>query len=222
MADSDDEYTFGDSIDTCIMGSQAWLKDQRSRRSKTSSETSSQTETKKTKACELAICRLEAQPSLSFHATYPPMPLSNDTKTRIQRALDEDMTIYHFEMDSTKDVKSLSVQVVGKTLAIHTVTLNEFPTCTCPDAIRKTHLPRRRLCKHHYFVLLKVLQVDKYLTKSEDLDLHLRTQLSSSDILRLINLLETMHQSYFEKLFFWNPLVQKMDALESAGTLTQY
>ena len=48
-----------------------------------------------------------------------------------------------------------SFTVAGSTGNIYTVTLDNVPTCTCPDFLRK-----RDLCKHIFFVLLKCIGVE--------------------------------------------------------------
>ena len=45
--------------------------------------------------------------------------------------------------------------VLGATGNVYDVTINKFPSCSCPDAAKGN------LCKHRFFVMLRVLKLEQ-------------------------------------------------------------
>ena len=56
--------------------------------------------------------------------------------------------------DYDKDILERQYEVMGTTGNAYTVTINNKPSCTCPD-----NTIRRRRCKHIYFVLTRIMRV---------------------------------------------------------------
>lgn len=52
------------------------------------------------------------------------------------------------------DILERVYEVMGTTGNVYTVTINNIPSCTCPD-----YVTRSRRCKHIYFVLTRIMKV---------------------------------------------------------------
>ncbi|RHZ50711.1 hypothetical protein Glove_493g50 [Diversispora epigaea] len=77
---------------------------------------------------------------------------SNDTKLRMERALNQPIHLIDFkEIDATKHEYS----ILGPTGCIYTTTISHVVSCSCPDFQDGHH------CKHILFVFLKVLKVNQ-------------------------------------------------------------
>lgn len=52
------------------------------------------------------------------------------------------------------DVMKRQYVIMGSTGNVYTVSITNTPSCTCPD-----HQQRKNICKHIYFVMLKIMRV---------------------------------------------------------------
>lgn len=68
--------------------------------------------------------------------------------------------ILTYEYDDDKLERSY--EVMGTTGNVYMVTINESPSCTCPD-----YVTRAKRCKHIYFVLTRIMKVR---TEQEDIE----------------------------------------------------
>jgi hypothetical protein len=120
MNDEDDEFLEGGYIDNCIPGSQGWRKDARGRLHHAAKEGA--VSSKKIKVSTERDTGHDSTPDVKpiSCTEYPPMPLHQETKARIQRGLDDKISIFETEVTST----SLSVQVVGSTQKNRKVVVN--------------------------------------------------------------------------------------------------
>ena len=57
--------------------------------------------------------------------------------------------------------------IMGSTGNVYNVKIKDYPECTCPD-----YVSRHRKCKHIYFVLIRVMQVNKIDEYLEDEDFY--------------------------------------------------
>lgn len=73
--------------------------------------------------------------------------------TRKQRGLTQNLYLINF--DEQKGVSKKNFSVLGSTGNVYTVTIQDIPTCTCPD-----YTMRHQRCKHIYFILLKVMLIN--------------------------------------------------------------
>ena len=51
--------------------------------------------------------------------------------------------------------------IMGHSGHVYNVTINNHPKCTCPDYVQ-----RKNRCKHIYFVLMRIMNIDNYSDKS--------------------------------------------------------
>lgn len=69
--------------------------------------------------------------------------------------------LFLVEILEPKNVYEKSFIIMGSTGNIYTVSINEQPTCTCPD-FRLRH----KSCKHIFFVLIRIMKVDESQTEN--------------------------------------------------------
>ena len=74
--------------------------------------------------------------------------------TRIERAFIQNIYLLH--MMATTDTHCREFQVVGTTGNRYIVSIKNSPSCTCPD-----HVNNHKICKHIYFIMLRVMKVNK-------------------------------------------------------------
>lgn len=75
--------------------------------------------------------------------------------------------LYLIESIDHEDYIKKEFVIMGSTGNVYTVTIDEKPTCTCPD-----HKSRHNRCKHIYFVLIKIMgvtEIDKSSYSKKDL-----------------------------------------------------
>ena len=75
-----------------------------------------------------------------------------DSRTRKRKAYNE--PIYLLGLEQITNDFTRVFKVIGSTKHTYTVTINEHPSCTCPD-----HCIRKITCKHMYFVMLRIMEV---------------------------------------------------------------
>ncbi len=64
--------------------------------------------------------------------------------------------IYLIETSTSPIENERKYVVMGTTNNKYTVTINNDPSCTCPD-----YTQRQRRCKHIYFILIKIMKVSE-------------------------------------------------------------
>lgn len=79
-------------------------------------------------------------------------------------------TLFLIEILDSDDMYQKSYSVMGSTGNVYTVTIQDIPTCTCPD-----YTTRGNRCKHIYFILIRVM-------KCTDVD---QTTYTNDDILNM-------------------------------------
>lgn len=79
-------------------------------------------------------------------------PVTVDTLARKNRAFNE--PIYLLNMKKSESEYEKIFNVVGTSGKIYVVTIGENLNCTCPDCTI-----RNNLCKHIYFIMLRVMKV---------------------------------------------------------------
>ncbi|CAF3786003.1 unnamed protein product [Rotaria sp. Silwood1] len=75
-------------------------------------------------------------------------------RVRIKRALDQRLYLLASSSTSGEPIHR-EYRVFGQTGNVYTVTISNLPSCTCPDHVNGY------LCKHIFFVLHRVLKVDR-------------------------------------------------------------
>ena len=79
--------------------------------------------------------------------------------TRRQRAFTQ--PIYLLKMNPITQTIKRSFKVVGSTGTLYTVNIQQYPSCTCPD-----HEQNYKICKHLYFIFLRVMKVNSQIKNS--------------------------------------------------------
>lgn len=74
---------------------------------------------------------------------------------RKSRGINQNIYLIDFDAQTEDKIKK-KFTILGSTGKVYTVTIKDEPICTCPDFVT-----RHFRCKHIYFVLIRVMKVNK-------------------------------------------------------------
>lgn len=81
---------------------------------------------------------------------------------RIERCYTDNIyLIESFPPDDDEDDPERKYKIMGHSGNVYTVTISKHPKCTCPDFFL-----RRNRCKHIFFVLMRIMNIDNYTDSS--------------------------------------------------------